>query len=349
MKINDTIRSLCKQQGLTQEQVADYIGVSIPAVSKWETGNTYPDITFLPALARLLKTDLNTLLSFQEDLSGAEIENMEKTVMKIIHEKGYAEGFQFAIEKIHEYPTCDLLIFTLANLLENSLSLVKENKVYKDELERLYKRITESDNEEIRSEAIYKLGSRYIERGELDKAEKLIATLQGTPFDNKVRIANLYLQQNYLDQAAAVFEHKLLEVIIDLQAILGGMMTIAIQENRNQDAQQLADVCEQITLQFDMMDCTAYITQFEYASATQDVDKSIAALEKLTSAMTKEWELANSLFFRQLKTIDLKEANNYRESLLPVLVQALEVETELDFLRDNKDFQKMVTRLKKLT
>ena len=48
----------------TQEQVAKYLGVTTPAVNKWEKGISYPDISLLPALARLLDTDLNTLLSF---------------------------------------------------------------------------------------------------------------------------------------------------------------------------------------------------------------------------------------------------------------------------------------------
>ena len=46
---------------MTQEQVVDYLGVSTPAVNKWEKGGCYPDITLLPALARLLKVDLNRL------------------------------------------------------------------------------------------------------------------------------------------------------------------------------------------------------------------------------------------------------------------------------------------------
>lgn len=62
MKISQIIREKRKQLGLTQENVAEYLGVSIPAVSKWENGTTYPDIMLLPALARLLRTDLNTLI-----------------------------------------------------------------------------------------------------------------------------------------------------------------------------------------------------------------------------------------------------------------------------------------------
>lgn len=73
MKMNEIIRERRLKKGLTQEQMANYLGVSAPAVNKWEKGTTYPDLVLLPVLARLLDTDLNTLLSFQEDLSEKEI------------------------------------------------------------------------------------------------------------------------------------------------------------------------------------------------------------------------------------------------------------------------------------
>lgn len=69
MKINQIIRQKRKELSLTQEQIAEFLGVSTPAVNKWEKGSTYPDITLLPALARLLKVDLNTLMSFNDDLT----------------------------------------------------------------------------------------------------------------------------------------------------------------------------------------------------------------------------------------------------------------------------------------
>ena len=80
MKINEIIREKRKALSLTQEQIAEYLGVSTPAVNKWEKGSTYPDITLLPALARLLKIDLNTLMSFQDDLSNVEIVNFVNEV-----------------------------------------------------------------------------------------------------------------------------------------------------------------------------------------------------------------------------------------------------------------------------
>ena len=69
MKMKDVIRRKSRECGLTQEQVAERLGVSTPAVNKWENGTTCPDISLLAPLARLLRTDINTLLCFQEDLT----------------------------------------------------------------------------------------------------------------------------------------------------------------------------------------------------------------------------------------------------------------------------------------
>mgnify|MGYP003549393428 CR=1 FL=1 len=43
---------------LTQEDVAEYLGITPQSVSKWERGESYPDITFLPALANIFETSV---------------------------------------------------------------------------------------------------------------------------------------------------------------------------------------------------------------------------------------------------------------------------------------------------
>ena len=98
MKINQIIREKRKELSLTQEQIAECLGVSTPAVNKWEKGITYPDITLLPALARLLKTDLNTLMSFQDDLTDMEIEKFVDEVDRTVQEQNYEMAFQMAMD-----------------------------------------------------------------------------------------------------------------------------------------------------------------------------------------------------------------------------------------------------------
>lgn len=50
MKINEIIKTKRIEKGLTQEQVANILNISTPAVNKWESGISHPDITLLPAL-----------------------------------------------------------------------------------------------------------------------------------------------------------------------------------------------------------------------------------------------------------------------------------------------------------
>ena len=73
MQIGEKIKNYRKTAGLTQEQVADYLDVSTPAINKWEKGNTYPDISLLPAIARLLKIDMNTFKDFENACKGATV------------------------------------------------------------------------------------------------------------------------------------------------------------------------------------------------------------------------------------------------------------------------------------
>mgnify|MGYP002623555778 CR=1 FL=1 len=50
-----------KQNGLTQLQLADYLGVSSQAVSKWEQGSSAPDISLLPELSKIFGVSINEL------------------------------------------------------------------------------------------------------------------------------------------------------------------------------------------------------------------------------------------------------------------------------------------------
>ena len=68
IKLGAHIAALRRAGGLTQEQLAQAVGVSAPAVSKWETDASCPDIALLCPLARALGVDVDTLLQFEDTL-----------------------------------------------------------------------------------------------------------------------------------------------------------------------------------------------------------------------------------------------------------------------------------------
>ena len=61
-KIAEQILFLRRSRGLTQAELGERVGVSFQAVSKWERGETLPDITALPDLAKVLQTSIDNIL-----------------------------------------------------------------------------------------------------------------------------------------------------------------------------------------------------------------------------------------------------------------------------------------------
>ena len=66
IRLEKNLRRLRKEAGFTQAQLADKLGVSFQAVSRWETGAAYPDITLLPELAAAFHVTVDTLLGITE-------------------------------------------------------------------------------------------------------------------------------------------------------------------------------------------------------------------------------------------------------------------------------------------
>ena len=139
-------------------------------------GQYLPDIALLPGLARLLQTDLNTLLSFKEDLCDAEIENFVNAVNETVREKGYEKGYQIAMDKIHEYPTCEPLIYSLILYLDGARFLysVPEQEGHGEVFETFYERLSESEIPVIRETALTMLISASRNRKDFARAEELI-------------------------------------------------------------------------------------------------------------------------------------------------------------------------------
>ena len=56
------ILTLRKEQDLTQSDLADQLSITRQAVSKWEQGKSFPDVTLLPKLAHILDSSITELL-----------------------------------------------------------------------------------------------------------------------------------------------------------------------------------------------------------------------------------------------------------------------------------------------
>ena len=83
LQIGTTIAQARRAKNLTQEALADMLGVSAAAVSKWETSASYPDITLLSPLARALGLTIDTLLDFRAAPTDEELTKITAQLRKI--------------------------------------------------------------------------------------------------------------------------------------------------------------------------------------------------------------------------------------------------------------------------
>lgn len=344
MKINQIIREKRKELSLTQEQIAELLGVSTPAVNKWEKGSTYPDITLLPALARLLKIDLNTLLSFNEDLTDIEIENFVNELDKVVQEQDYQTAFQMAIDKIHEYPTCDKLLYSATLYLDGAIFLysVSEPEQYRETFENFYKRLSVNEIPEIRDIAISMLISYARNRGEYAKAEELINMLPFSTIDKEEQLAILYQQKKKYTDAEKVWEHRILNGVTEIQTALMNMLEIALLENRNTDAKFFANMYETITCEFSFPEWMRYNAHLQLALDKKDKDESLSILSKMLPAMKKEWKTQDCKLYQYTEGNDVTSLSS---KVATSFCEELSNKAEYAFIRDCTEFRELMTKM----
>lgn len=85
-KIGRFIAEMRKEQGLTQREFAELLGVSDKSVSKWECGNGMPDISLMLSICEVLKINLNELFSGEKLTDADYKQKAEKNMIKLIKE-----------------------------------------------------------------------------------------------------------------------------------------------------------------------------------------------------------------------------------------------------------------------
>ena len=338
MKMNQIIRQKRIEKGLTQEQVALCLGVTAPAVNKWERGVSYPDITLLPPLARLLDTDLNTLMSFQDDLTAAEVALFLNHLADLAQHGGVDPAFDAAQEKLRQFPSSGILLLNTALLLDGLLSMDPKGESHprQQEVLALYERAAASSDERISAQANAMLANRAIQQHDHETARRLLAQIPDPPeFDKKQIQINLQLDAGALDEAARLSEEKLLSATNEIHAILMTLMEIAVKQNRLEDAEQIAEISKNAAKCFDLWAFNTYAAHFQLYCQTKQFAKAAAIFLPMLRSVTQKWDLSRSPLYRHIKQKpdDPQGVMNFRR----VLIQSLSAEERSAFLRERPE------------
>lgn len=150
--IAERIRKYRKDADVTQDALAQAIGVSPQAVSKWEVGDGYPDITLLPGLANYFSVSIDDLMGMDEIAK----EEDKKSYFKQHANLNAEEGLKLAIAYSRKYPKDYHILSSVAG---NILRLSKETR---EEYTPLLREICERIRSECTDITLRRSAARYM-------------------------------------------------------------------------------------------------------------------------------------------------------------------------------------------
>lgn len=252
LKMGSTIAALRKSRGLTQEQLAALLGVSGPAVSKWETDASCPDVALLCPLARALNTTVDALLQFEAALTDEEVARQINALMETLPQKG-ADACEEELRRlVCRWPGCTALHFNAAMVCDGFEMFFPdaqpEQKARWRALKReLLERVRASGTAAYWQAATIQLAGLALAEDDPDRAEALLDELPEHPGDTTAVRALLYRKRGQEQEAQKLLQTQLYTAVSKAMTILP-MLLGGEEEPRRR--QKLVDAYQELARAF---------------------------------------------------------------------------------------------------
>ncbi len=140
LNIHENIRALRRERKLTQEQLAEALGVTVGAVSKWESGANTPDISVIAEMAGFFEVSVDALLGFE--LHSGTIDSLAKHIFRLAADKKFDDVAAEAEKALVKYPNNFNIVRTCANAYCLIGIKLSDDRAHRRQLE-LYERALE--------------------------------------------------------------------------------------------------------------------------------------------------------------------------------------------------------------
>lgn len=219
------IKSLRKQKNLTQEHIAEALGVSCQAISKWETNCFYPDISLLPIIADYFDVSIDYLLCHDTGRQKEEIEKICQRADELFEKKNYAQAVLELREMLIKHPGNEQLMYKLAWALSGTKQESEDNY---EEAILIYLKILEiSSDAQLKIKVTRDLIYRYATKGDIEKALYYANSLPSFEFCKEYNLGRANLLKGrelseYLQSNIQLFVKVLIECLeyFELENIL---------------------------------------------------------------------------------------------------------------------------------
>ena len=350
LPIGGTIMAKRKEKSWTQEQLAHAVGVSAAAVSKWETGATYPDITLLSPIARALHTTVDELLSYQNELSAEDVGELAKKAASIYESKGFDAGWEFCQKQMREYPNSIPLKFQLGNLFQSFMLLKpglgkQEMLAYYRRAADIYEEVLSGGNPNYNYIATVILIGYYAMLQELDRAEELLEGLPKAKVDPDFLFPSIYALRGKNDEAMKLTQENIRRYVPRISQSLSVLCAYSREYGEWEDACAIAGInCEMEKL-FDIYDGLAYPDMIKVLASKGEVQKALDVFEVyVQNILELSYDYSGHPVFNRLDP-EPKDPSYIRK----VLAQSILMDQEYAILKEEPRYIRAVAKLRKIS
>ena len=283
-----------RRRGITQEQLAEYLGVSKASISKWETEASYPDIFMLPRLAAYFDLSIDELMGYEPQMTSEDIQRLYRRLSAEFAEKPFEQVVEECMETVRKYYSCYPLLFQIAVLLMNHQMMAESRErsveIIKNSRELLQRVRGGTDDPALAGIAVQMEAWCDLVLSEPEKVMELLEPAGTVPFSPEPLLASAYQMTGNREEAEKILQAGMYKGII---ALLN--MHVSYMEMCGDNKKTFAETCrrtEQIIETFALKKlhpgqiASAYAAMAQGWALLGDREKALEVLEEYARLVT---------------------------------------------------------------
>lgn len=322
--IGKIIQKKRRDAGLTQAQLAELLGVTAPAVNRWEKDLSFPDATLLAPLARCLRTDLNELFSFYDSLSDKERDLAIEKATRMLLEPDDDKVLAYIEETLRQNRSDGKLHLGMAKTLYGAHLLKKAYApdIYLNNIINYYERALELLPDE-EQEICSTLMSIYASLGEREKATVYCDRLQGGKLERmQNRSDMLFLLKDY-PAASEELKGLILRKVVALSIDLGLLHDILVACEDAPLAAIAGEKADSLRKLFDLWEGFEILSLVSSAVTNLDGEAHSRYMQELLSANPHGKRISECPLFEGVKLGGMCENDRTTADSMADLMEAL--------------------------
>jgi transcriptional regulator with XRE-family HTH domain len=291
LNIGNKIAEYRREKGATQEHLADYVGVSVAAVSKWETNQSYPDITLLPSIADFFEVTIDGLLDYMMTDKQKKYKQIRDSIQEPMLNSDYNTVLPITLAALKKYPNDFALLEITARMLGNRAwtSETKEQD-FKDAIYYYERAIKCAENTDWKYRIVWlkkDIAVMYENLGDIETAlKKLYEINESGAF--QIEIAHLKYKKGEKKEAAQLLQSQLWNMAFGFWMVAGklanyyeeeGNLEMAL-ESQKLHAKFLSSFVHDTPSYADEICCWSYLEVAKYCKKIEQYDEMWENLEK---------------------------------------------------------------------